>query len=483
MSRAAALFLLLWAHAPAQAAPRLLVVVSVDQMRADYLDRYQVNASSGFKELFEHGALFTNAQHSHVPTETGPGHAVILTGKYPGETGIVGNDWYDRRASTTVYCVADAVHGLGPQNLETYTLGDALKAKDPQSRVVSVSLKDRAAILMGGKKADAAIWFNASNGEFVSSSYYGAKPAWLDAFNARLKKGVLARFSGRYGDFRYDSDADRAVLDLAEQAVLENQLGEDAHPDILAVSFSATDYIGHKWGPDSPQMKSQMARLDGVIGELLGFLSVQVGRDNFDLALTADHGVLPTPESKSGKDMGARRVPEDEVVAKIEETLQALHPAAGQKWLTVCRFPHLYLNWALAQKQGLVWSSYLHEAAAALRKIDALAQVYIPWEWEPADLFTEAYERSYFPGRSGDLIVRQVENVLLSSDKTSTDHGSPYLYDTHVPLIFFGKDFKIGLFAREAKISDLAPTCAKALGVDFPPTAGSRVLKEILAAP
>lgn len=464
---------------PAAAAPKLLVIVSVDQMRADYFDRYATQFSSGLKTLFEQGAFWTEAHHTHIPTETGPGHSVILTGKYPGGTGIVGNGWWDRASSTDVYCVRDSVHGLGPENLLAYTLGDALKAKDPASRVVSLSMKDRAAILMGGKKADAAIWFDKKNGEFTSSSYYGAKPGWLAGFNAKLRaRGVKAK------KFLATPEADRVLLELVEEAALEYQVGVDTHTDILAVSFSATDYIGHEYGPDSPEMKKQLMQLDNTLGELIGFLTVQLGKDNFDLVLTADHAVIPVPEQAAGKKMGGRRVLKSKLEDEFEKILQALHPAPGKKWLMkslkpdVYFLPNIYLNRALAEREKLDWPSLLKEAAKAFREVDGVAQIYVPGEWDARDRYAEVHRRSYNPLRSGDLIMLPKEGVL-ADDGDLTGHGSPYRYDTNVPLVFFGVDFKTGLFAEFTRVTDLAPTCARLLGVDFPPTDGSRVLEEV----
>lgn len=469
---------------PVAAAPRLLVVVSVDQMRADYLDRFAADFKKGFKILFEGGSVWTKAHHSHVPTETGPGHAVILTGRTPDRTGIVSNEWWDRSLSTPVYTVRDSVHGLGPENLQAYTVGDARKALDPKSRMVSVSLKDRSAILMGGKKADMAIWYDKKKGEFTTSSYYGAKPEWLGGFNAKLKDkgGILAPYKDKFGDILATADADKLLLELVQEILVRYELGLDDHADILAVSFSGTDYVGHKFGPDSAQMKEQMLSLDAVLGEMLGTLRVHAGEKNFDLALTADHAVIPLPEGDSGKTMKARRIMEKDMDARLESALQALNPAPGQKWLLGHFSPNVYLNRALAKTKGLGWPQFLAEAARTLRKVDGVAQVYIPGEWDSTDAFSDVFKRSYHPARSGDLLLRVSEGVLLAFDKTGTTHGTPYPYDTHVPLIFWGPDFKTGLSAGPARVTDLAPTCAKLLDVEFAPAEGSRVLTEAFPA-
>ena len=185
---------LLLASAGAQAAVRLGVVVVVDQMRPEYLDRSDL-PDGGFRRLRREGAVFTNARHLHIPTETGPGHAALSTGRGPAVHGIVANDWYDRSTGSETYCVQDSVYGIGPEHLRGPTLADALKANDPRTRVFAVSGKDRGAVLLGGRKADVVLWFDRVKGEFTTSSYY-RRPSWLAAFNAELKKAGLLPVKG-----------------------------------------------------------------------------------------------------------------------------------------------------------------------------------------------------------------------------------------------------------------------------------------------
>lgn len=498
MRRPIGLLIAAFLAAPAAGAPRLVVVVSVDQMRADYLDRFAGKFTGGFKTLYEGGAVLTSARHDHVPTETAPGHAAILTGRHPDRHGIVGNEWRDRAAGKEVYCVSDEVHGKGPQNLEAYTVGDALKSKSPKSLVVSLSLKDRAAILLGGHKADAAVWWDKSKGEFVTSSYY-ARPAWLDDFNAKLKApgGVLAGAPTTYfAKLQETPKADRLLLDLVERALLEYPLGEDDAPDILAIGFSGTDYVGHAFGPDSKQMTQQLMALDGELGELLKVLTTQVPKDKLAVALTADHAVMPLPESDWGKQAKARRILDSDLGAQAEKILQTLKPAPGQKWVEGLSMPNLFLNKDLARAQGLDWPMYLRQAAKALSGLDGLAFAYVAAETRDSPLSSAplgkedprpveqrlagAFERSYFPGRSGDIFLLPKENVLIAFDKTSATHGTPYDYDSRVPMIFWGGDIKTGLFASPARVTDFAPTLGALLDMEFPPAKGSRVWKEVL---
>ena len=451
--------------------PRLLVVVAVDQMRASYLVPSSGTYAGGLARLQREGFVFEDARHVHVPTETGPGHAVISTGRFPGTTGIVGNDWYDRAAGTVTYCVADSLHGFGPEHLWGYTLGDALKARDPESRVVSVSLKDRAAILMGGKRPDAALWYSSKLGAFRTSPYY-QEPSWLGKFNRRLReKGEPLRdaTTAYQVEIARTPEADRMVLELALEAARRFDLGGDSHPDILFVSFSATDYIGHRYGPDSPQMEEQLRRLDLTLGDFLDGLEKQAGRGRVDVILTADHGAHPHPSS-------ARRVTYEQMGAAIERVLQYDFPVKG-RWLLDNEFPNLWFDRELARRSGMDWRVLLREAAKRVETVDGVAKAFIPDELDAAsDPYAAAYARSMAPGRSGDLVVRPVENLIVYDPPDIGEHGTPYEYDARVPLVFWGPDAKTGRSSDTVRVADLAPTAAALLGFSFMPQPDSRVL-------
>ncbi len=479
------LFCLLALGGTSWSAPRLLVVISVDQMRAEFMERFYAKFDGGFKTLHDQGAVLTDAHHPHIPTHTGPGHAAIMTGRYPNETGIVGNAWWDRIAGRKVKVSDDSVFGKGPEQLLTYTLGDALKAKDPKALVAAFSVKARPAVMMGGKKADLAVWFDRKKGRFVTSAYYGQTPAWLDAFNAELVKkgGRLAGLSKK--DIKKVSLTplvDRLLLDLVERALREMPLGEDNIPDILAIGFSGPDFVGHTYGPYSRQLEKQILALDKGVGELIAIIESKVPRRDLAVVLTGDHGAAPVPEGKMGRKRKGKRVKKKAFAAAVESGLQRLHPAPGEKWLVQEVFPHLYLNRELAVEQGLRWEVFLEEAAGLVGKLEGVAHVYIAGRFDDADPYQEVYRRSYHAGRSGDLVVRAKKYHYHTNKKKGTGHGTPYAYDTHVPLIFWGGDFKMGFFSEKAKITDMAPTLGAWLGVEYPPAKGSKIRREVFKA-
>ncbi len=315
--------------APPPSPPKLILVIAIDQMRFDFLERFSPLYRSGLKTLIERGAVFTNAKYRHAATETGPGHSILLTGSDPKHSGIVANDWWDPYLGRVVNVVDDPVQtpvggpgrAASPANLLTFTVGDVLKSKNPRSRVVGVGIKDRSAVLMAGRRGDAAYWFENNGGNFITSSYYmSAAPAWLDDWNRQRSVdrfagqtwtrliddvGLYEKYAGQdavegerdrkditfphvfatkppeaqhYVELRRTPFSDEVVLDFALEAMKRHELGRDADTDILAIGFAATDGIGHQWGPDSHEQMDQMLRLDLLLGRLFAQIDSSVGR-------------------------------------------------------------------------------------------------------------------------------------------------------------------------------------------------------------
>ncbi len=433
--------------------PKLVAVVVVDQMRADYLQRYANDYKFGLKRLTD-GTVYTNAHLNHVPTETGPGHATIATGEPPGKHGIIANHWYDRDAKKIVNCIDDPDAGVGPAQLTAPTLGDVMKSTSPLSHAVSVSYKDRAAVLLAGKKADLVLWYNEKSKSFTSSSAYPTPGPWLDAFNTTKEVRAISTTT---------ATLDRATLNLVKEAMKEAHLGEDDICDLLNVSFSATDLVGHKYGPDSPQMKQQLLVLDAVLGDLIDYLSAKTA-GNFLIAFTSDHGVNPIPEKTSPPN---KRLMGDVLDKRIEDACQRVFSVPKSSWTTIAFIPDVYLNRELVKQKGLDWGSFLIRLSLEWRKIPDVAAVYLNNPLISQDKFGDMYQRSYVPGRSGDLFIRMKQGILLTDRKDGTTHGTPYEDDTHVPLIFYGVGFSKRTDDKPTTNEIIAPTLARFIGIDF----------------
>jgi len=345
--------------------------------------------------------------------------------------------------------------------------------------VFSVSGKDRAAVLLGGRKADVALWFDRVTGEFTTSPYYN-RPSWLAAFNRRLKTtGLLPVKDGRVPKDLIASPAYDAALDLlVAELVARERVGRGASTDLLLISYSGTDLIGHRYGIDAPQMVAQLASLDVITGRLLARLEKASG-GSLSLAFTADHGAIPPPEDPSGKALGVRRLNWDVFANTLEKTLQTKWPLKGESWILSNQIPHLYLNRRAAEGLGLEWADFLRQAAKLLSGVDGLAGVYVPdVKGTP---FDDPFRRSYDPGRSGDLFAVTARNYLLHDHIPGTSHGTPWDYDARVPLVFWGRGVLTGRVEAPAATVDLAPTLARLLGFVYPLGDGAAIRKEALA--
>ncbi len=521
--------------------PRLAVVLVVDQMRADYLERYADLYRGGLARLRREGAWFVEADVQHALTYTAPGHATVATGNHPAHHGVVANEWFDRAAGKAVYAADDPevrpvltkepatpVPGRSPRQLERTTIGDWLKKQEPTARVFSVALKDRSAIMMGGQAPDRAYWYSQEVAGFGSSTWYadGAPPpAWVAAFNAT--DPVYKRFAGgwtrvldaaaylRSGPDRVEAESDgvktefphvyddgtaatRAAfakqvlwtpfgdemsLVFARTLVGEEQLGADDVPDVLMLSLSSADYIGHAYGPFSHEMQDYYLRLDGYLGEFLTYLDETVGEDRWVLALTADHGALPLPEeARLRGHPTARRVVAADYYPRVR--------AAVQTELTALKLPEasllhvgedgLWLDEEQASAGGLTPAQLRSAVAVAVRRLDFVADAYTADELtNPGDArraFLVPYQRSYFAERSPDVQMRFKEWSLVDAQPGGTSHGSPYRYDTHVPVLFCGAGVRPGVHAAAVGTVDVAPTMAGLLGVSVPEGVDGRSL-------
>jgi predicted AlkP superfamily pyrophosphatase or phosphodiesterase len=544
--------------AGAPAAPsgpaRLAVLVVFDQMRADYLTRWDaLFGEGGFHRLEGEGAWFQNCHYPYSQTVTGAGHASLLTGCSPRTHGVVSNSWFDRDVGRTVYCAAGPRYrvvppapqgarertpgeleeppgGGSPERLLVPTLGDALKrATGGAGRVVSVSLKDRSAVLPAGRQPDACYWFDSGTGRFVTSTYYRDRAhPWVEALNTRRPANAwfgrewervrpdldYARYSGpddapgegtgisgpgkrvvqgrvfphplrlglpAPGRAYYDAVVcspfgNDLLLELAEAAVDAYGLGSGPAPDLLSVSFSSNDIVGHAWGPDSQEVLDVTLRSDDIVRRLLEFLDRRVGRGRYVVALTADHGVCPLPEAARARGLDARRIPEPRFVKAAEDFLRETFGGAGTPAARcVERFQNdgFTLNPAWLRSAGLNAARVEEALADWLRRQPdveaAFTRDQLSAPQPPDDPLAARVWRTFHPRRCGDVLVVMKPYRLWGGPlSTGTTHGSPHPYDTHVPLLVYGPGVRPGVRTDPVTPQACAAVLARGLGVPPP---------------
>ncbi len=473
---------------PPVPAVRLIVLVAVDQFRADYLTRFAHEYTGGLHRLLTRGAVFTNAYLEHYPTVTAVGHATMLTGATPSVSGIIGNDWFDRTSGRQIQSITDTTvtllggtgPGASPRRLLASTVGDELKMAAPRGdaartpRVYGISLKDRSAILPVGHGADGAFWLQSPTGPFVSSTYYfAALPPWVTAFNARPAEGSSGGLV----------DSTSRILALAGEAITAERLGQRGVTDLLSVSLSDNDTVGHAYGPESPQVHDVSLRTDRQLAEFFAMLDAKVGLAHTLIVLTADHGVAPVPEVQQERHLPGGRIVTKTLYPPITAALEArFGPGA---WLLATAGSSPYLNHALIAEKQLDPAQVRHVAAEAARQTPHVARVYTRDQLlrgeVASDLIGRRVLRGFNAQRSGDLEIL-FEPFWMRADKGTT-HGTPYNYDAHVPLVFMGPGVTAGRYPQHAALNDLAPTVAVLAGVDAPSGSEGRVLAEMLARP
>jgi hypothetical protein len=541
---------------------RLVVLVVFDQLRADYLSRWQsLFGDGGFQRLQRDGAWFRNCHYPYADTVTGAGHASLLTGCSPSEHGIVGNEWFDRATGRMVNCVAGdryqqvptpptagmgrelvlgkrARGGVSPEQLLTPTLGEVLKeATQDRARIVSLSLKDRAAVLPGGRRADVCCWFDGSTGRFVTSSYYRDRlPSWVKQFNqsrradhwfgqdwTRLNPDLdYVRYSGpddvpgegtgvaqgrtfphpltgalpKPGFAYYEAltcspFGNELLLELTRRAIEAESLGQREVPDLLCVSFSSNDLIGHIWGPDSQEVLDVTLRSDLVVQELLDLLDAKVGKGNYLLALTADHGVCPLPEVSRSRGEDAGRLDPKALTQKAEAFLDQTfsQPPNQARWIEVASYPWVYLN-RRTLKAHQADQSKVEEALAQWFQqqpgiLTAYTRTQLLQGLPESDAMGQCIRRSFHPERSGDVVVVvKPWYIMFPSLTTGTTHGTPHPYDTHVPLLVYGPGIHPTAAQAQEEVAPpaVAAIFAEGLGID-PPAKAQYTVPASLAAP
>jgi arylsulfatase A-like enzyme len=504
----------LLAQTPAKQ-PKLLLAIVIDQFRYDYLTRFRADYKDGLARLLEKGAVFTNANYEHIPTLTAIGHSTFLSGAPPAMSGIIGNEWWDRESGKRVTSVSDEEmqllgatgRGASPRRLLQSTLGDQLKMSGKGGKVIGVSFKDRAAILPAGHMADAAYWFHEETGNWVSSTYYfAALPAWVADVNKSrpgdkylnaewtalyepgraLRKMAAKPDKAFYTALEKTPFANEMIEEFAVRALDAEQLGRTTgRTDILAVSFSANDYLGHNVGPDAPEVREISTRTDRVLGQLFQAVETKVGLANTLIVLTADHGVAPAPEvNRTRKMPGGRLVPK-EITAAIEKALVAKFGEGP--WVRENIEMSIYLNPATIEKKGVDEEAVEKAAARAALALPHIFRVYTRHQMLAGaygnDRVDVKARNGFNAKRSGNLVlIPDPYWMSISTSTTVATHGTPFSYDSHVPLIFLGDGIRSGNYLRAAGVQDVAVTLATLLAVEPPSGSVGRVLDEMLAA-
>ena len=498
--------------------PRLVVVIIIDQFRGDYMERYRDQwGEGGFRLFLEHGANFTDCNYDYANTRTAPGHATLMTGAYTNGHGIIANEWWDPQKKAMVAAVDDdrmklvgaggapGSPGASPHYLQADTLGDELKlATQGKSRVFGISLKDRAAVLPAGFAADGAYWIDRTTGEWITSTYYRNElPKWAQDFNAskRTEKylnqewkdssGKIMRSTrpveGKAGNF-YDLVgatplANDYEFEFARELVTYEKLGNGPATDLLIVSLSANDILGHKAGPDSAEMQAMALALDRQLAGFFEFLGHQIGLANLWIALSADHGVAPVPAVATALRIPAALIPGDKIRAQLNSALSTrfAHPAEYLKGLD---YPLAWLN------PDAFAAAKIKEEDAERDVGEALVQAglrgyYTRSQLERGDVPNTELGVKYLHSYTslGGWYVLGVPAPYTIGFTGGTDHATPYTYDTHVPLAFYGVPFQTGTYRTHAEPVDLAATLASLLGINAPTHTVGRVLTEMLAPP
>jgi predicted AlkP superfamily pyrophosphatase or phosphodiesterase len=510
--------------------PKLVVGIVVDQMRQEYLFRYfQKFGNDGFKRLMAEGFMLRNAQYNYAPTVTGPGHASIYTGTTPSMHGIISNEFYDKNLKKMVNCVGDPMFtsvvpnsanaNVSPWRLLSSTVTDELKLfSNKQSKVIGIAIKDRGAVLPAGHMADAAYWYDYTTGKFITSSYYmKALPDWVTQFNNKNLAGIylsqewktllpidqykesgpdqspyerkfggkntntfpydLKTMRGNNSDFdllTYTPFANDYITEFVKTTITAEKLGKDAIPDFLCVSYSATDVLGHATGPRSVELEDMYLRLDRNIADMLKKLDQEVGVNNYLVFLTADHAVADVPQLLKDNRVPAGYFSEEHTEALLKEFLASYFP--GKDLVASISNGQVFLNQDAFQgaprSSGMDLFIVSELVGRFLLSQDGVSNYYTEGVLRQGRYDEGGHKgmliRGYNQKRSGDVVFTLEPGWLQLNYATGTTHGSPYVYDTHVPVLFFGKGVRKGFSVRYHPITDIAPTISTLLNISFP---------------
>ena len=516
--------------------PKLVVGIVVDQMRYDYLTRFSDKyGSDGFKRMIREGFNCKNNHFNYIPTYTGPGHTSIYTGTTPKYHGIIGNNWYDKETKTSVYCAGDdsvlavgttsEAERMSPHRMKTTTFADENRLfTQLRGKSIGISIKDRGAILPAGHSANAAYWFRGKNeGNFVSSTYYMTDlPKWVKDFNAsKTAKSYLKDWNTLYdietytesgsdlnafeggfkgketATFPYDLKklfkdnggfdilkatpfGNSIIADFAMEAVKNEQLGADDVTDVLTVSFSSPDYIGHNFGVNSKEIEDTYLRLDKDLERFFNFLDKHVGAGEYTVFLTADHGAVEVPSYLQSAKIPAGYIERSERKEQFNTFLMDTYGTIDI--VENISNNQIFLNRDKVKALNLELEDVQNDIAQEQLTYKNIYKVYTATTMNTT-YFGDGIERLLQKGfnqkRSGDILLLD-DPAFIAYSKTGSTHGSGLNYDTHVPLLFFGKGINAGETIKKTEITDIAPTISALLGISFPNFAIGQPLEFVL---
>lgn len=515
--------------------PKLVVGIIVDQMRQEYLYRFADRfTEGGFKRMMNEGFMMTNGHYNYAPTVTGPGHASVYTGTTPATHGIIGNSWYSRELNKNIYCAEDSTvtnvggtlqnGNISPRNLLTTTITDELRfATGKRSKVVGVAIKDRGAALPAGHTGD-AYWYDGNNGEFMTSTYYyQTLPNWVKAFNAKkIPDSYLSKtwetlfpintyvnsiaddnkfegiFSGKksptfpyvldslrganggYGMIASTPFGNTLTLDFALAAIEGEKLGQGEVTDFLAVSFSSPDYIGHRFGPRAIELEDNYLRLDREFERLFNYLDKAYGKGQYLVFLSADHAVADVATYMLSERVPAGNINTGYILEQITKFCNTKYGEGA--WILKYVGDQVFLNRKLAEEKKVDFAAMQRDLANFMVSLDGIKEAYTAAEMRSQSFSygrAQMLQMGYNHKASGDILLI-FEPAWMVGGARGTTHGSPFNYDTNVPIMFFGWGVKPGSSVRRASITDIAPTVAALLKIKYPNAADGQPIVEIV---
>jgi predicted AlkP superfamily pyrophosphatase or phosphodiesterase len=507
-------------------------------MRYDYLQRYSDKFSEGgFKQLMNEGAFCRNARFNYLLTQSMPGLATIATGTYPSIHGIVSDRWFSPISGSEVHAIVDEkVRTVGgsylngkysPRNIITSTIGDEIRMINPKSKVIGISLEPSSAVITSGHNANGAFWLDTERGTWITNSHYmNALPSWVDTLNtkgfgeiylsrdwnllnpltsyveadttaiqepqalkritdklARLVKGVVLQFKKPIRDYTPLLETPFGITytkDLAIAAIIGEELGKDNHTDFLSVTFTPTRKIGNKYGPHSIEMEDTFLRLDRELEHFIAFLNSEVGRHNYLLILTSDQGVSASPEHLEKSKIPGGYFEPQKAIMLLSSYLNVVYGTGN--WILGYQEKQIYLNRRLIEDSNLVLRDFQDRVAMFLLQLTGVANAATAYNLQTSNFTSgifEKFQNSYNQRRSGDVIIN-LEPGWVEKNGSITSANSPYSYDSHVPLIWYGWKMKRRQVLEPVNMSDVAPTISTLIGINWPSGATGKPIKEII---